>query len=90
MALPPSPWRLARCFDGLAAMADADAEYVINHPVPSCAATRRQILERCQPRRRDHVDDIDLMTSMQLVWAMLRENYTSFFAQPVSSPAPAQ
>ena len=35
-------------------------------------------------------DDIDLMTSMQLVWAVLRENYTSFFRAASTALAPAQ
>lgn len=67
--------------DGLAAMADADAEYVINHCL-SAVMRRDAGGKSWSAVSRDGVtmfDDIDLMTSMQIVWAVLRENYTSFF-----------
>ena len=78
--------------DGLAAMADADAEYVINHCLS--AVMRRDSGGRSwNAVSRDGVtmfDDIDLMTSMQIVWAVLRENYTSFFRAASTALAPAQ
>lgn len=78
--------------DGLAAMADADAEYVINHCL-SAVMRRDAGGKSWSAVSRDGVtmfDDIDLMTSMQIVWAVLRENYTSFFRAASTSLAPAQ
>lgn len=78
--------------DGLAAMADADAEYVINHCL-SAVMRRDAGGKSWSAVHRDGVtmfDDIDLMTSMQIVWAVLRENYTSFFRAASTSLAPAQ
>ena len=78
--------------DGLAAMADADAEYVINHCLE--AVMRRDAGGKSwSAAHRDGVtmfDDIDLMTSMQIVWAVLRENYTGFFRAASTALAPAQ
>lgn len=78
--------------DGLAAMADADAEYVINHCL-SAVMRRDPGGKSWSAVSRDGVtmfDDIDLMTSMQIVWAVLRENYTSFFRAASTALAPAQ
>ena len=78
--------------DGLASMADADAEYVINHCL-SAVMRRDAGGKSWSAVHRDGVtmfDDIDLMTSMQIVWAVLRENYTSFFRAASTSLAPAQ
>ena len=78
--------------DGLAAMADADAEYVINHCL-SAVMRRDPGGKSWNAVSRDGVtmfDDIDLMTSMQIVWAVLRENYTSFFRAASTALAPAQ
>ena len=78
--------------DGLAAMADADAEYVINHCL-SAVMRRDSGGKSWNAVSRDGVtmfDDIDLMTSMQIVWAVLRENYTSFFRAASTALAPAQ
>ena len=78
--------------DGLAAMADADAEYVINHCL-SAVMRRDPGGKSWNAVSRDGVtmfDDIDLMASMQLVWAVLRENYTSFFRAASTALAPAQ
>ena len=78
--------------DGLAAMADADAEYVINHCL-SAVMRRDSGGKSWSAVSRDGVtmfDDIDLMASMQLVWAVLRENYTSFFRAASTALAPAQ
>lgn len=78
--------------DGLAAMADADAEYVINHCL-SAVMRRDSGGKSWSAVSRDGVtmfDDIDLMTSMQIVWAVLRENYTSFFRAASTALAPAQ
>lgn len=78
--------------DGLAAMADADAEYVINHCL-SAVMRRDHGGKSWNAVSRDGVtmfDDIDLMTSMQIVWAVLRENYTSFFRAASTALAPAQ
>lgn len=78
--------------DGLAAMADADAEYVINHCL-SAVMRRDAGGKSWSAVHRDGVtmfDDIDMMTSMQIVWAVLRENYTSFFRAASTSLAPAQ
>ena len=78
--------------DGLAAMADADAEYVINHCL-SAVMRRDPGGKSWNAVSRDGVtmfDDIDLMTSMQIVWAVLRENYTGFFRAASTALAPAQ
>lgn len=78
--------------DGLAAMADADAEYVINHCL-SAVMRRDHGGKSWNAVSRDGVtmfDDIDLMTSMQIVWAVLRENYTGFFRAASTALAPAQ
>ena len=78
--------------DGLAAMADADAEYVINHCL-SAVMRRDSGGKSWSAVSRDGVtmfDDIDLMTSMQIVWAVLRENYTGFFRAASTALAPAQ
>ena len=78
--------------DGLAAMADADAEYVINHCL-SAVMRRDAGGKSWSAVHRDGVtmfDDIDLMTSMHLVWAVLRENYTGFFRAASTALAPAQ
>ena len=78
--------------DGLAAMADADAEYVINHCL-SAVMRRDSGGKSWNAVSRDGVtmfDDIDLMTSMQIVWAVLRENYTGFFRAASTALAPAQ
>ena len=78
--------------DGLASMADADAEYVINHCL-SAVMRRDAGGKSWSAVSRDGVtmfDDIDLMTSMQIVWAVLRENYTSFFRAASTALAPAQ
>ena len=78
--------------DGLAAMADADAEYVINHCL-SAVMRRDAGGKSWSAVSRDGVtmfDDIDLMTSMQIVWAVLRENYTGFFRAASTALAPAQ
>ena len=78
--------------DGLAAMADADAEYVINHCL-SAVMRRDPGGKSWNAVSRDGVtmfDDIDLMASMQIVWAVLRENYTSFFRAASTALAPAQ
>ena len=78
--------------DGLAAMADADAEYVINHCL-SAVMRRDPGGKSWSAVSRDGVtmfDDIDLMTSMQIVWAVLRENYTGFFRAASTALAPAQ
>ena len=78
--------------DGLASMADADAEYVINHCL-SAVMRRDAGGKSWSAVHRDGVtmfDDIDLMTSMQIVWAVLRENYTSFFRAASTALAPAQ
>ena len=78
--------------DGLAAMADADAEYVINHCL-SAVMRRDPGGKSWSAVSRDGVtmfDDIDLMASMQIVWAVLRENYTSFFRAASTALAPAQ
>lgn len=78
--------------DGLAAMADADAEYVINHCL-SAVMRRDHGGKSWNAVSRDGVtmfDDIDLMTSMQIVWAVLRENYTGFFRAASIALAPAQ
>ena len=78
--------------DGLASMADADAEYVINHCL---SAVMRRVSggKSWTAVSRDGVtmfDDIDQMTSMQIVWAALRENYTGFFRAASTALAPAQ
>lgn len=78
--------------DGLAAMADADAEYVINHCL-SAVMRRDAGGKSWSAVSRDGVtmfDDIDLMASMHLVWAVLRENYTGFFRAASTALAPAQ
>lgn len=78
--------------DGLAAMADADAEYVISHCL-SAVMRRDAGGKSWNAVSRDGVtmfDDIDLMTSMQIVWAVLRENYTGFFRAASTALAPAQ
>ena len=78
--------------DGLAAMADADAEYVINHCL-SAVMRRDSGGKSWNAVSRDGVtmfDDIDLMASMQIVWAVLRENYTGFFRAASTALAPAQ
>lgn len=78
--------------DGLASMADADAEYVINHCL-SAVMRRDSGGKSWSAVHRDGVtmfDDIDLMASMQLVWSVLRENYTSFFRAASTALAPAQ
>jgi len=78
--------------DGLAAMADADAEYVINHCL-SAVMRRDAGGKSWSAVHRDGVtmfDDIDLMASMHLVWAVLRENYTGFFRAASTALAPAQ
>ena len=78
--------------DGLAAMADADAEYVISHCL-SAVMRRDPGGKSWSAVSRDGVtmfDDIDLMTSMQIVWAVLRENYTGFFRAASTALAPAQ
>ena len=78
--------------DGLASMADADAEYVINHCL-SAVMRRDSGGKSWSAVHRDGVtmfDDIDLMTSMQIVWAVLRENYTGFFRAASTALAPAQ
>ena len=78
--------------DGLASMADADAEYVINHCL-SAVMRRDAGGKSWSAVSRDGVtmfDDIDLMTSMQIVWAVLRENYTGFFRAASTALAPAQ
>lgn len=78
--------------DGLAAMADADAEYVINHCL-SAVMRRDHGGKSWNAVSRDGVtmfDDIDLMTSMQIVWAVLRENYTGFFRAASTALAHAQ
>ena len=78
--------------DGLAAMADADAEYVISHCL-SAVMRRDSGGKSWSAVSRDGVtmfDDIDLMTSMQIVWAVLRENYTGFFRAASTALAPAQ
>lgn len=85
---------MAACplLDGLAAMADADAEYVINHCL-SAVMRRDSGGKSWSAVSRDGVtmfDDIDLMTSMQIVWAVLRENYTGFFRAASTALAPAQ
>lgn len=78
--------------DGLASMADADAEYVINHCL-SAVMRRDAGGKSWSAVHRDGVtmfDDIDLMASMHLVWAVLRENYTGFFRAASTALAPAQ
>ena len=85
---------MAACplLDGLAAMADADAEYVINHCL-SAVMRRDAGGKSWSAVHRDGVtmfDDIDLMASMHLVWAVLRENYTGFFRAASTALAPAQ
>ena len=85
---------MAACplLDGLAAMADADAEYVINHCL-SAVMRRDAGGKSWSAVSRDGVtmfDDIDLMASMHLVWAVLRENYTGFFRAASTALAPAQ
>lgn len=78
--------------DGLAAMADADAEYVINHCL-SAVMRKDTGGKSWSAVHRDGVtmfDDIDMSSSMQLVWAVLRENYTAFFRAASTALAPAQ
>ena len=78
--------------DGLASMADADAEYVINHCL-SAVMRRDAGGKSWSAVHRDGVtmfDDIDLMASMHLIWAVLRENYTGFFRAASTALAPAQ
>ena len=78
--------------DGLAAMADADAEYVINHCL-SAVMRRDPGGKSWNAVSRDGVtmfDDIDLMTSMQIDGAALPENYTGFFRAASTALAPAQ
>lgn len=78
--------------DGLASMADADAEYVINHCL-SAVMRRDAGGKSWSAVHRDGVtmfDDIDLMASMHLVWAVLRENYTGFFRAASTALALAQ
>ena len=77
--------------DGLASMADADAEYVINHCL-SAVMRRDSGGKSWSAVHRDGVtmfDDIDLMASMHLGWADLRENYTGFFRAASTALAPA-
>lgn len=78
--------------DGLASMADADAEYVINHCL-SAVMRRDAGGKSWSAVHRDGVtmfDDIDMSSSMRLVWAVLRENYTAFFRAASTALAPAQ
>lgn len=78
--------------DGLASMADADAEYVINHCL-SAVMRRDAGGKSWSAVHRDSVtmfDDIDLMARMHLVLAVLRENYTGFFRAASTALAPAQ
>lgn len=78
--------------DGLAAMADADAEYVINHCL-SAVMRRDAGGKSWNAVSRDGVtmfDDIDLMTSMQIVWAVLREKNWCSSRAASTSLAPAQ
>lgn len=78
--------------DGLASMADADAEYVINHCL-SAVMRRDAGGKSWSAVHRDGVtmfDDIDMIGRMQLIWSVLRENYAGFFRAASTALAPAQ
>lgn len=78
--------------DGLAAMADADAEYVINHCL-SAVMRKDTGGKSWSAVHRDGVtmfDDIDMIGRMQLIWSVLRENYAGFFRAASTALAPAQ
>lgn len=78
--------------DGLASMADADAEYVINHCL-SAVMRRDAGGKSWSAVHRDGVtmfDDIDMIGRMQLIWAVLRGNYSGFFRAASTALAPAQ
>lgn len=78
--------------DGLASMADADAEYVINHCL-SAVMRKDTGGKSWSAVHRDGVtmfDDIDMIGRMQLIWSVLRENYAGFFRAASTALAPAQ